>query len=105
MEVRPGHAVHLNAERGQAPVVAAVLVERAPSAMERLAVELDGQPRVRPVRVNLMARDEDAGAGSGQAVLEAQFQEAPLRSAAGEGRLISVGSHDAPQPVASPSAA
>jgi hypothetical protein len=80
LQVAPGQAVHLNAEGGEAPVAAATFVERAPRAMKGLAVELNGRPRIRPVRVDLMARDEDAGAGPRQAVLEAQLQEeAPAR--------------------------
>ena len=52
-----------------------------------------------------MAGSELAGTGSGQAVLVAQVQEVALRSAVGDSRVDSVGSQDAPQPVASPSAA
>ena len=72
VQIAPGHAVHLDAEGAQVTVSAAVLVVGPRGVVKGLSVELDAEAGVLPVGVELVAADEEVGAGLGEAVVGAQ---------------------------------
>jgi hypothetical protein len=102
LQVGPGHAAHLDAHRREATVAPTVLVEGPGRAVEGLAVELDGEPRVGLVGVGLVPGERDASARPGQSVVGAKAKEESPGPAAREARVGAVGGKDAPQAMPSP---
>ena len=78
VELARGEADRKHAGGPEPHVAAAVALERGAVAVERPAVDLDGDALVGPVRVDLALGDEDVGLGQRQARLPEQREELPL---------------------------
>jgi hypothetical protein len=85
-EAASGHAGQLDSSQLQVLVTAAVLLERLMPAVGRVDVRFDRKAQLGPVDVELVAGDDESGAGSRKSSRLDESQEFTLQARAGEAR-------------------